>query len=71
MTVHKLIKELQKLPKQLKVYQADHDHGKFETSGSINQVILINKEEMDEFENDDCDDAFKHTPQKYVVLRPH
>lgn len=70
MKVKDLIKKLEKMPKNLEIYGADHDHGKFETSSSINEVELINKEEMDEIENDRFDECFQKTPIKYVVLRP-
>lgn len=73
MKVRELIKKLEKLPKNLEVYSADHDHGYYETSGVPENVYLIDKKNMTEFENDNCHglhDCFKHTPQKYVVLRP-
>ncbi len=73
MTVKQLIKELKKLPQNLKVYHADHDHGDYETSGDIGQALLINKAEMTEVYNDKDfgrSDVFTYTPKKYVVLRP-
>ena len=50
MRVKDLIKQLEKLPKNLKVYKADHDHGTFETSGSVNVVELIDKSNMTEYD---------------------
>lgn len=73
MKVDQLIKELNKLPKNLEVYWADHDHGTYETNNRCGQVHLVNKNEMTEFDNDkDCglSDCFQHTPKKYVCLRP-
>ena len=70
MTVQELINELKKLPKKLQVYQADHDHGLYETSGKPNQVILIDKKNMNDGQNDKYDLCFQDTPKRYVVLRP-
>jgi len=61
------------MPQELSVYWADHDHGKYETNNTAGQVDLIDKSEMNEFENDECfgrDNCFKDTPQKYVCIRP-
>lgn len=73
MTVAELIAELKKLPKDLEVYSAAHDHGKFETDSLLNQCVLIDKNEMTKIENDKngglCD-SFTSTPTKYVVIRP-
>lgn len=70
MTVQQLINKLEKMPKRLQIFQADHDHGLYETSGKPGQVILINKDEMTFFENDKEDICFQNTPKKYVVIRP-
>ena len=74
MKVKQLIKKLEGLPKNLEIYSADHDHGKFETSSEIGRVELIDKSEMDDIEDDNyCDGGyypFKNTPKKYVVIRP-
>lgn len=73
MTVKQLIKKLEKMPKNLQVYWADHDHGRFETNNIANFVELVDKNEMTEIENDDnCrySDCYKDTPNKYVVIRP-
>ncbi|HEY5590656.1 MAG TPA: hypothetical protein VIK55_06520 [Paludibacter sp.] len=78
MTVKELIKQLQEMPQNLTVAWADHDHGKFETGAFVGSIDLIDKDEMNEVENDNgCDNfgkaydpTFKTTPRKYVCLRP-
>ena len=71
MNVKELVKQLKKIPQDLEVYRADHDHGTFETAGIVNSVQLINKEDMNKYNNDGADGGvFKDTPNKYVVIRP-
>ena len=74
MKVKELIAMLNELPKNLHIYIADHDHGKYETSSSAHTCELINKANMNEFENDkhksNGDQPFINTPKKYVVIRP-
>ena len=36
-----LIKQLESLPKNLDIYWADHDHGKYETGGKDVLIILL------------------------------
>ncbi len=72
MTVKQLITRLKKMPQDLQVYSADHDHGSYETSAKLSDVCLIDKSKMTELDNDKCsglDDCFTHTPQVYVCLR--
>lgn len=73
MKVKKLISELKKLLQDLEVYWADHDHGRYETNNIAGDVLLIDKSEMNEIENDDDEDnhgCFKHTLKQYVCIRP-
>jgi len=74
MTVQELIAELQKMPRDIEVYRADHDHGRFETAGSVRRVELIDKNDMTKYDNDESNDGrsypFKDTPTRYVVVRP-
>ena len=73
MKVKDLIKQLESLPKNLDIYWADHDHGKFEAGGKAGQVELIDKKNMNEYENDKgcgLSDCFTHTPKRYVLIRP-
>lgn len=74
MKVSQLIKILNKLPKNLDVYTADHDHGTFEVNALVRQCELIDKNDMNDRDNDDGDfegdNTFKDTPIKYVVIRP-
>lgn len=75
MKVNQLINKLKQLPKNLDVYIADHDQGQFETSGAAGTCDLIDKNDMDDIENDKATydgRCFPHTstPKKYVVIRP-
>ena len=78
MKVKELVKQLKKMPQELQVFWADHDHAEYETGGIAGQVLLIDKDEMNELSNDNgCDNfgkgydpTFKDTPQQYVCLRP-
>lgn len=77
--VKDLIKKLQKMPQDLQVYWADHDHGRYETNNTAGCVELIDKAEMrDDGENDKGDGnwngghdpTFQDTPKRYVCIRP-
>lgn len=73
MKVKHLINQLERLPKNLQVYWADHDHGTFETGGMARYAELIDKSEITPEENDLNDgisNPFKGTPNRYVVIRP-
>ncbi len=73
MTVKDLIKKLKKMPKNLIIYTADHDHGTFETNSVAGCCEIVDKSEMDEYVNDkDCglSNSFTDTPDRYVVVRP-
>jgi len=70
MKVSELIKELKKLPQNLEVYWADHDHGEFETNNIAGRVVNIDKSKMTKYSNDKSDESFQLTPQKYVLIRP-
>ena len=78
MKVKELIKQLKKMPQNLDVYQADHDHGLYETASGSNQVLLIDKDKMNDCENDKGDGnwnggvdmTFQTTPRQYVCIRP-
>lgn len=75
MKVKKLISILKKMPQDLEVYIADHDHGKFETNNIVGGCELIDKSEMDEdtesrHENNPYYKAFNGTEDIYVVIRP-
>lgn len=75
MKVKKLIALLKKMPQDLDVYIADHDHGEYETNSIIGNCELVDKSEMD---NDTESrhkvnpfyEAFNGTPEMYVVVRP-
>ena len=62
MTVGKLIKELQKFPKNLNVAFRDHDNGHFEQSGSVNNVDLVDYNTATKEEN------WQNLKGKWVVL---
>lgn len=75
MTVKQLISKLKKLPPNLEVYSADHDHGEFETNTILNYCDLIDKKDMSEsvkeqHNNDPYYECFNNTPKRYVVVRP-
>ena len=44
MKVKELIKRLQKMPQELQVYMADHDHSEYEVSAKVNTVSIVDKE---------------------------
>lgn len=67
MKVSELIRELKKMPKDLDVWWADHDHSTYEVNNCVKSVNLVDKANMDEFDREYCD---KYTPEKYVCLRP-
>ena len=51
MTVKELIKELQKMPKNAKVYYQDFDAAEFEISSSPSYVWLVDFDKATEYEN--------------------
>ena len=51
MTVKELIKELQKMPKNSKVYYQDFDAAEFEISSSPSYVWLVDFDKATEYEN--------------------
>jgi len=73
MKVKDLIKELNKMPKNMIVYWADHDHGTYETNNEVGRCEFIDKNEMTKFNNDEIhgdNECYKNTPRKYICLRP-
>ena len=73
MKVSKLIRVLKKMPQNLEIYMADHDHGTYETNSIANNCELIDKSKMTDTDNDNAictDGCFTHTPKKYVCIRP-
>lgn len=51
MTVKELIKELQKMPQNSKVYYQDFDAAEFEISSSPSYVWLVDFDKATEYEN--------------------
>lgn len=75
MKVKKLISLLKKMPQDLDVYTADHDHSEYETNSIIGNVCLVDKSEMDSYtknlhKNNQLYEAFNSTDEVYVVIRP-
>lgn len=76
MTVNALIKELKKLPGNLEVYWADHDHAQWETNNTVQRADLHDKEEdLEQAKTcctckNDLDYFIEYMPKRYVVLRP-
>ena len=75
MKVKKLIAILKKIPQDLDVYMADHDHGEYETNNKIGNCELVDKSKMDDdtknlHANNPFYEAFNGTPEMYVVIRP-
>jgi len=75
MKVKKLIAILKKMPQNLEVYTADHDHGQYETNSLVGCCELIDKSEMDNetgkrHSDNPFYEAFNGTPETYVVIRP-
>jgi hypothetical protein len=75
MKVKKLIALLKKMPPDLDVYMADHDHSEYETNSLIGDVCLVDKSEMDNYakhlhKNDLFYRSFNSTDEVYVVIRP-
>jgi len=71
-TVKQLIKELKKCPQDALVFGADHDHGTYETAGTIGQVYVVNQQEAKEKGISDAlslEDIFE-IDGTYVCLRP-
>lgn len=50
MTVSELRKKLKGLKGDMPVYISDHDHGEYETNGSLGSVKVINHSNMDEMD---------------------
>lgn len=72
LTVKQLIKELQQCPPNAKVYRADHDHGMYETAGSIGEVNVLNQQKAkrdNEVGIHGMEDIFD-IKGTYVCLRP-
>lgn len=76
MKVKDLIKKLKKMPQDLPVYWADHDHGTFEINSSVGWVGHIEMPDQDEdydefkqweYERKGFEDS---TPEEYVCIRP-
>ena len=75
MTVKQLIAKLKKMPQNLNVYWADHDHGQYEinsTAGCVEHIFEPDKE--DEFDHERYHHERKgyedSTDEEYVVIRP-
>lgn len=69
MNVAELIKELNKLPKKLKVGVRAHDNSDSEISGWVSGVDEFIKSEFDINDMDYCDQGcFKSLPKKCIVL---
>lgn len=76
MTVKQLINKLSKMPQNLQVFTADHDHSEYETNSPVNGCYLVDQSEMD-YEDvkrhtcnkNEADELYNH-PKKYVVVRP-
>jgi hypothetical protein len=71
MKVSKLIAELKKMPKDLEVYWADHDHNEFEVNDIARKVYLMDKSEgVKDWHKSALKMNEDFTPDKYVVIRP-
>ena len=73
MTVKQLIKQLKKMPQNLEVFSADHDHGEWEVNGPIFAVNCIVKSEYVEYTSalrGSDKDIFESMPDKYVTIHP-
>jgi len=70
MKVKDLIKELQKLPKNLTVYYADHDHSAYEINNIAGSVTLMNRKEIPEHDDEGKAECLNDMPNKYVCIRP-
>lgn len=68
LNVKQLISKLKKLPQNLPVYWADHDHDTYETNNEANRVHVIDPLEMNDIQRE------WRTPgnpdERYVVIRP-
>lgn len=70
LTVKQLIKELQKCPPNAKVYRADHDHGLYETAGTVGQVEVLNQQkDENSWYAEGMEEEF-YIKGTYVCLRP-
>jgi hypothetical protein len=70
MTVKQLIKQLQKLPQNVRVGVSHHDNYEYEVAGWINSVQLHDKSETDTSGINDAFDreAFEGHPERWVTL---
>jgi hypothetical protein len=63
MTVKKLISELKKMPPELEVYFADHDHSEYEWNNKVHRVYLV------DFDNAPKTKDFTQLKGEVVMLR--
>lgn len=76
MTVKQLIAKLKKMPQNLNVYWADHDHGEYEinsTAGCVEHIYEPDEEDYPfEYERYHLErKGYEHTTDaEYVVIRP-
>ena len=68
MKVKQLIARLKKMPQNTEVFTACHDNSEFETSGCVDNVWLLNKEDFDPVANH-TDLHVDHMPDQWVTLR--
>ena len=70
MTVSELRKKLKGINGKLPVYIADHDHGEYDVNSIANQVFIVNRDEMSNWDKKNEDQSQRDNPKKYLVIRP-
>ncbi len=71
MKIKDLIKELKKLDQNLEVFTSDFDHSEHEVHGPVVSVQLIDKDWMEENEEEPVNSQgnWGELPRKYVTIR--
>lgn len=76
MKVKQLIAKLKKMPQDLEVYTADHDHSDWEVSSHVNSVVLSDKSRMTKADIENHTTTINHKdeldllPNRFVQIRP-